>query len=150
MKPKQPSIELPAVVCAGLFFVVTDNAAAAHWITQDAVTRFYERVKIAEGCRKPDEAMRETLWHTFRVKDARLALPAPSREALDYYFEVYDGPARDAVSLLAARYIAGRPFTNGATEPGSRDRITPKPKTPQGPAGNTLDTLAAQLEMVQG
>jgi hypothetical protein len=148
MKARKPTIATPpALICAGLFFVVTGDTAAAHLVTDDAVTRFYERVKIAEGCRKPDEAMRETLWHTFRVKDARVALPAPSYEALAFYFEHYEGPAQDAVRALAARYITGAVWAQGPQDPGAHDRIAPKPKTPQGPAGNSLDALAARLEI---
>jgi hypothetical protein len=153
MKPKK-SKPTPAVICEGLFFIVTGDTACAHLIPEHLVTRFYDGVAIAEKCRDPEAAMQMIIRDTFRVKDARAALPAPSFDALAFYMEEYKGPAQDSVRVLAAKYVAGRPWdTSDCTDPGTHDRMPVKPKTPEGPAGvaepdEGLDAIARLLEMV--
>ena len=135
MQPNH-SIEVkPPVICAGLFFVITGNTAADYLIPEESVRRYYDGLTIADNCRDKDAARAQVIRQTFGVKDATIALPAPDHEALLFCWDHYDGPAQEAVRVLAARYLLGNPFHRGPPLEGGRDRIAPKPTLPNGPQG---------------
>lgn len=146
------SKEPGAVLCAGLFFVVTGETAVAHILSADEVTSFYAGTRYARDSRDPETSMLNLVQRTFRQKDASFALPAGNLDALVCYMDTYTGPAEDSVKRLAASWVAGVPFSGGSDseDGGARDRMPEPPTPPPTPVGTqTPDTIKPSLEPQQ-
>jgi len=147
MTTNTTSQEASAVICAGLFIIVTGDRAATHILAPDERTRFYEGTRFARAARDPETAMLNLVRSTFRDKEASFALPAHDYDQLKYLMDHYDGPAKEFVNALAASWRIGVPFQSfDDTDDGAHDRIPEAPIVPPAPAGSEQpQTIQAPL-----
>lgn len=142
MTTHNTSKETGAVICAGLFIVVSGNTATAHILMPEDVASVYSRMAMAIACRNVETAMQQATRLSFHVKDADFCLPADEKSKLETLFETYNGPAKDDVRRIAASWLGGVPFTsfddNGK---GAADRIPEPPTPPPTPAAGSEPEL---------
>ena len=148
MTTHQPQKEAGAVICPGLFILVTGDTATAHIIPPDDATLFCRGAVMAIDSQNPDGYLQDLIRRTFHVKDCLFALPAHDKGQLARLMDDYNGPSRDSVRALAASWLAGVPFTRfDQDDKGATDRIPKPPTPPPTPAGtNQPESIKPQLK----
>jgi len=131
------------LITAGQFICLTDKDAFLAHLPQDAVSRFYDGLKIAEGTRQAEANVAYVTAQTFG-RDVLRALPAPHAEACQWYAEHYEGMHQELIRGLMACVLTGTPY--GADEDrlndwkhGGGDRVTNPTPPPVLPGGDGIE-----------
>lgn len=133
----------------GTFIVWGDSCAPqVHMLTKEQSRGLAERVALTHG---DERQMMQVMRLTFgpEADGAMVAYAAHDPNQLEWLALNYQGPYQTDVKGIAAALALGQPVGGDAKgkpdsgpDNGSRDRITPRPKPPKGPAGSKLEFFA--------
>jgi hypothetical protein len=124
------------LITAGQFICLTVKDAFISHLPQDAVSRYWDGMRIAEGTRQAEANVAYVNAQTFG-RDVLRAFPAPSAEACQWYAEHYEGMHQEMVRGLMACVLTGTAYgvdedklNQWRGDGGTPDRVHIKPKLP--------------------
>jgi hypothetical protein len=133
----------------GMFIVLASEAAWLALIEVENVSRYYEGLRIAETRSRNSEYYVTQIIREFFGRDALVALPASTFEALAFYLEHYEGRLQERVRQLAAVLLSGQLFSSTDKGGGARVPVTDLPQPPSRPGGATFDTITSDTPVAE-